>query len=199
MNTKKTSMRFSRIFIIAAAAVLMTSTAINAQTIRKNSSFDIQVAGTSNLHDWTMKGQSGTIEASLNLASNVNYLAGIQSLTFTLPVKNLKSGESLMDSRACDALKADKYPNITFKLLTATPAATQGNKTTFNVTGLLTISGQTRQITMVANAIKNADGSVNISGTQKMKMTDFGIKPPSFLFGALRCGDNLTIDYKVHL
>jgi len=177
----------------------MISTAINAQTIRKNSSFDIVVAGTSNLHDWTMKGQSGTIEASLNLASNVSYLAGIQSLTFTLPVKNLKSGESLMDSRACDALKADKYPNISFKLLTATPAATQGNKTTFNVTGLLTISGQTRQINMVATAIKNADGSVNISGTQKMKMTDFGIKPPSFLFGALRCGDNLSIDYKVHL
>lgn len=193
------SLRFGRTIIIAAVA-LMAATITNAQVIRKTSSFAIKLSGTSNLHDWVMNGKSGSIEANLNMASNVNYLAGIQSLTFTMPVKSLKSTEgSLMDSRAYDALKEEKYHNITFKLLSATPANTQANKTQFQVTGLLTISGVTKQINMTANAVRNADGSIIISGQQKLKMTDFGIKPPSFMFGALRTGDNLTIDYTVHL
>jgi polyisoprenoid-binding protein YceI len=196
--TTKNNFKIGRILIIAVAALM--SIAANAQTARKASSFQIKLNGTSNLHDWTMNASSGTIDANLNLASNVNYLAGIQSLTFTMPVKNLKSTEgSLMDSRAYDALKADKYTTMTFKLLTATPASTQGNKTQFNVTGLLTIAGVTKQVNMSATAVKNADGSIVISGNQKLKMTDFGIKPPSFMFGALRTGDNLSIDYTVHL
>src|SRR5947208_941723 len=80
-------------FLILAAVALVSTFATNAQTVRKNSAFIVKVNGSSNLHDWTMEAKSGNIEASLNLASNVTYLAGIQSLTFTLPVKNLKSTE----------------------------------------------------------------------------------------------------------
>lgn len=196
--TTKNNLGLGRILFIAIAAFM--TLAASAQTVRKTSSFQIKLNGTSNLHDWTMNASSGTIEANLNMASNVSYLAGIQSLTFTMPVKSLKSTEgSLMDSRAYDALKAEKYTTMTFKLLSATPASTTGNKTQFNVAGLLTIAGVTKQVHMSAVAVRNADGSIVISGNQKLKMTDFGIKPPSFMFGALRTGDNLSIDYTVRL
>ena len=191
--------RIGRILILAAT-VLISTLAANAQNIRKNSAFIVKVSGSSNLHDWTMEAKNGVIEASLNLASNVSYLAGIQSLTFNLPVKNLKSTEgSLMDTRAYDALKADKYANISFKLLSATPFANEFNKSQFKVVGELTICGVTKQIGMVAHATKNADGTVTITGQQKLKMTQFNIRPPSFMFGALKVTDNLTIDYIVRL
>lgn len=198
MKTKD-NLRLIRVLFIATAALVSTIGA-NAQNIRKNSAFIIKVSGSSNLHDWTMDAKNGTIEANLNLASNVSYLAGIQSLSFTLPVKNLKSTEgSLMDSRAYDALKESKFPNITFNLLSATPTSTQNNKSQFKVTGQLTICGVTRQIDMVANSTKNADGSVIITGEQKIKMTQFNVRPPSFMFGALKVTDDLTINYTVRL
>jgi polyisoprenoid-binding protein YceI len=191
--------RIGRILIVVAAALISTL-ATNAQNIRKNSAFIVKVSGSSNLHDWTMEAKSGTIEANLNLASNVSYLAGIQSLSFNLPVKNLKSTEgNLMDTRAYDALKADKYPNISFKLLSAAPFANETNKSQFKVTGELTICGVTKQIEMVAHSTKNADGSVIITGQQKFKMTQFNVRPPSFMFGALKVTDDLTIDYIVRL
>ena len=84
----KRNMRIGR-FILLAAIALISTFATNAQTTRKNTAFIIKVKGSSNLHDWTMEAKSGTIEANLNLASNVSYLAGIQSLTFTFHVKNL--------------------------------------------------------------------------------------------------------------
>jgi hypothetical protein len=191
--------RMSR-FLILATVVLVSTFATNAQTVRKNSAFIVKVNGSSNLHDWTMEAKSGNIEANLNLASNVTYLAGIQSLTFTLPVKNLKSTEgSTMDNRAYDALKADKNPNITFTLLTATPVSPQANKSQYKVTGNLTIAGVTKPIEMLANSTKNADGSVIITGEQQLKFTQFGLKPPSFMFGALKVTDNLKITYTVRL
>lgn len=196
---RERNLRIGR-FLILAAIALVSTFATNAQNVRKNTAFIIKVKGSSNLHDWTMEAKSGTIEGNLNLTSNVSYLAGIQSLSFNLPVKNLKSTEgNLMDTRAYDALKADKNPNISFKLLTATPTSNTGNKSTFKVTGELTISGTTKQIEMTANATKNADGSVIINGVQNLKMSQFGIKPPSFMFGALKVTDNLTIDYTVRL
>jgi len=196
---RERNLRIGRILILAAVALVSTF-ATNAQTTRKNTAFIVKVSGSSNLHDWTMEAKSGTIEGNLNLASNVSYLAGIQSLSFNLPVKNLKSTEgNLMDTRAYDALKADKFPTISFKLLTATPVSNSANKSQFKVTGQLTISGNTKEIEMVANSTKNADGSVIITGQQKLKLTQFGIKPPSFMFGALKVTDNLTIDYTVRL
>jgi len=196
---RERNLRIGRILILAAVALVSTF-ATNAQITRKNTAFIVKVSGSSNLHDWTMEAKSGTIEGNLNLASNVSYLAGIQSLTFNLPVKNLKSTEgNLMDTRAYDALKAEKFPTITFKLLTATPVSNSANKSQFRVTGELTISGTTKEIEMVANSTKNADGSVIIIGQQKLKLTQFGIKPPSFMFGALKVTDNLTIDYTVRL
>ena len=196
---RERNMRISR-FILLAVVALISTFAANAQNVRKNTAFIVKVKGSSNLHDWVMEAKSGTIEANLNLASNVSYLAGIQSLSFNLPVKNLKSEEgNLMNTRAYDALKAEKYPNISFKLLSATPTSNSANKSTFKVTGELTISGTTKQIEMTANATKNADGSVIITGSENLKMTQFGIKPPSYMFGALKVTDNLTIDYTVRL
>jgi len=104
-----------------------------------------------------------------------------------------------MDNRAYDTLKADKNPNISFTLLTATPTSNSANKSVFKVTGQLTIAGVTKEIEMTANALKNTDGSVIITGSQNLKLTQFGIKPPSFMFGALKVTDNLTIDYTVRL
>ena len=104
-----------------------------------------------------------------------------------------------MDSRAYDAIKAEKYPTITFTLLTATPESNQGNKSQFKVTGNLTICGVTKPIEMVASATTNTDGSVIITGSQNIKMTQFNVRPPSFMFGALKVTDNLTIDYTVRL
>ena len=183
------------LFILAT--ITLFAGVANAQSVRKNSTFDIKVTGTSNLHDWTMNAKSGSIDANLNTTGS--YLAGIQSLNFSMPVKNMKSESSLMDSRAYDALKAGKFPTISFKLISATPVNPQGNKAQYKVTGQLSIAGATKDIVMIANSQKNADGGVIFTGTQKIKFSQFGLKAPSFMFGALKVGDDVTVEYKVNL
>jgi polyisoprenoid-binding protein YceI len=180
-----------RIFFIAATALLVTGQ-LNAQSTKKSFSYDITLLGNSNIHKWTMKSHGSNLEANFNLDPSTKQLEGIQPLTFNMPVKSLKSDENLLNSRAYDALKADKFPNIVFKLLSATPSGSQ-----MTMKGQLTISGNTRDITLVANSQKAADGSYILSGTKNIKFSEFGLSAPKYMMGVMKVYDDLTINYSV--
>lgn len=97
-----------------------------------------------------------------------------------------------MDGKAYDAVKSDKFPNIQFK---AGKLNIQGNRITGK--GELSIAGEKRPIDLNAE-IKNRNGSeMQIVGEVPLKMTDFGITPPTAMFGTLKTGDDLVIKYDI--
>jgi len=63
----------------------------------------------------------------------------------------------------------------------------------------LTIAGVTKQVTLQGKITENADGSATITGSRKIKMSEFGITPPSFMLGALKVGDEVTVEYTLKL
>ena len=192
INTFKTA--FTRISAIAFLMMIgFGSQQVKAQYAVAPGS-QITVAGTSNLHDWTMDASKFSCDAKMVVTSG--QLKDITSLVFTLPVKNLKSKESLMDTRAYKALNADTHDKMTFKLTDATVVEAQK---VIKVTGNLTISGVTKSISIQSNYVVNADESVSFKGSRAIKMSDFNIKAPSFMMGALKTGDDLTINIVLKL
>jgi polyisoprenoid-binding protein YceI len=155
-------------------------------------SSQIKVLGTSNLHDWTMLSTSFNCEGSFIVKNN--QLQDLSALSFVLPVKSLKSKEDLMDTRAYKALKAAAYSKITFKLTQATVLSQQK---IIKATGNLTIAGVTNQVMLQTNYVLNADESITCKGSKTIKMGDYGIKAPSFMMGALKTGDEVTIDIQL--
>ncbi|RKD17028.1 hypothetical protein BCY91_02430 [Pelobium manganitolerans] len=194
--------RFNPKFIknaVLATAVFFIASGINhklnAQTaygVAPGS--QITVTGTSNLHDWTMAATSFACDANLNVAGG--QLKDVRSLNFVLPVKNLKSKEDLMDTRAHKALNADTYDKITFKVSDVTVVAAQK---LVKVTGNLTLSGVTKAISLQANYTVAEDQSVLFKGSKSIKMSEFKIKPPTFMMGALKVGDEVTINMALKL
>jgi polyisoprenoid-binding protein YceI len=157
---------------------------------------DIKVSGTSNLHDWTMEAKNSSCSASFNfLPGNANQPQSLTALTLSVPVQNLKSGKSSMDSKAYTALKAKTYSTIVFVLTSATILPGQKNQFEVKSTGNLSIAGVTKQVTMDVTGIVNTDGTITCHGSKKLKMTDYQIKPPVFMLGTLKTGDDLTIDF----
>ena len=193
-NIKTLKTAFTRISVIAFLIIagLSSQQAIAQYTLTTSS--QITVAGTSNLHDWTMDASKFSCDAKMVVTNG--QLKDITSLVWTLPVKNLKSKESLMDTRAYKALKADTHDKMIFKLTDATVIE---SKKIVNVTGNLTISGVTKSITIQSNYVVAADESVNFKGSKAIKMSDFGIKAPQFMMGALKTGDDLTINIALKL
>ena len=179
-------------FIVVSAAWAMAS--VSAQTFVVKS-YDMKISGTSNMHDWTMKAKDANINAVWTLQPGK--ISDLTGLDFSMPVKGLKSNSDLMDSRTYTTLKADKHQKINFKLVSADVTQQQGNQYLIKATGNLTIGGVTKSVVLMANGIMNNEKLITVTGSKKIKMSEWQIKPPSFMFGAMKVGDEVTIDFNL--
>lgn len=153
------------------------SCALSGQKISSNTVKTV-VVGTSTLHNWTMTSENGAFYG--NVSGNT-----IQDVRYSMNGKTLKSGKGGMDKDAYKAILADKFPNITF-------TANSVNIGKGIMTGNLTVTNVRKTINIPVNVTKN--GAIyTISGTTKIKMTDYGIKPPSMFFNTLKTGNDLDI------
>jgi polyisoprenoid-binding protein YceI len=82
-------------------------------------------------------------------------------------------------------------------MTSATVAPTQGNNYQIKAYGKLQIAGVTKDVMLLANAVQNSDKTINCSGTEKLKMSDYGIKPPTFMLGALKVADEVNINFNL--
>jgi len=183
--------------IILLAAI---SGPLRAQDVYRIGDPDIKVLGTSNLHNWSMEAKDLSCSAKFTFGPAAGSPpTALSSFEFAIPVHNLKSGESSMDTRAYTAMKADKFATITYAQASAVILPGQNGQFQIKSTGNLTIAGITQPVVVTASCHANSDGSIACSGSQQIKMTDYQIKPPSFMLGALKTGDALTINFSLTL
>ena len=160
------------------------------------------IDGTSNLHGWTCKATSldAAIDLDAALATQIATAPpkALKRVQVKVPVKSLKCGHGAMDDNLYKALKADQSPDISYILATfeAAPGETKDTFTLHTV-GTLTVAGAEKKIEMDVVATRLADGSVTAKGLVPIKMTDFGIKPPTAIFGRLKTGDEVKVNFEL--
>src|ERR1035438_5332857 len=94
------------IFLFCLLGTQVVLMAQDTYKITNSANADIKVLGTSNLHNWTMETKTMTCTAKfIFLPANPDQLQSLTTLVLSVPIQDLKSGESLMDSRAYTALK----------------------------------------------------------------------------------------------
>ncbi|WP_162627991.1 YceI family protein [Arcticibacterium luteifluviistationis] len=165
--------------------------------VQKNSSEDIRLKGTSTLHDWEMKAGSVSGEAQFIFKKSTEIaLTSIKFLSFDLRVKDLKSDNKGLDKNAYEALKADKYEEIGYKLSSVKISEEKGGFL-LKTNGKLSVAGVTKDIVMDVHAVVKENGAVSCKGSYKLKMTDYNVKPPSFLLGAMKTGDDIMLYFSV--
>ena len=179
--------------------LLGLSGSLRAQDLYRVADPDVKVLGTSNLHKWSMEAKDISCSAKFSFAPGSSQPQSLAALDLSIPVHNLKSGESSMDSRAYTAMKADKFGAITFVSQSAVIVPGQKNEFQIKSTGTMTVAGVAQPVVLTAACQVNADGSIVCNGSTPLKMTDYQIKPPSFMLGALKTGNALTIDFSLIL
>ena len=173
--------------------LMLISTSLNAQRQYKLSAITkLQVSGTSTLHDWTMV--SNEARASSVIVADGNTLEAIENLEMTMKSESLKSGKAGMDSNAYKALKSDKYPNISFKLLDV--QSLDKKEDCYQIAAIcnMTIANTTTRMTMDVQAYP-AQHTMRFVGSHSFKLTDFEIEPPTALLGTVKTGDLVTIHF----
>lgn len=180
-------------------AVMLLAVSVNAQTKYSTKSFQLTVNGTSNMHDWSSKATSVIVTG--DFALNNTTLEKINAATVKVQTKSLKSTKDsdLMDGRTHSTLKADKFPEITYVFTKVLSVQQNGAETIMNISGNLTLGGVTKPTDLTLRIKTLANGDIEVKGTRKILMSNHGIKPPSFMLGAMKVGDEVTLVYDVIL
>lgn len=195
---KNTDKQFIIPIVLYLLCLTQVAVAQSSYTISDSKFNDMKLSGTSSLHDWDMNAHTFTGKADFDFKKGDNQtLVGLTSLTFSLPVSNLTSDKKGLDKNAYEALHKDKHNNILYTLVTAKVSPEKDHKFLIKTTGNLTISGVTREVAMDVYCVVNKDASISCSGTEALKMSDYKVEPPSFMWGAMKTGDAIKLDFSV--
>lgn len=159
------------------------------------------IEGTANIHDWTMESVliGGYLETDAKFPESAltDAKAARPVVNVYMPVRSFKSGKSTMDTRMQKEMKEAQFKRIEYKLSELKPKSAAGatGALKFDATGALTVAGKSRTNTMPVSIEKLADGKLKITGSTPLKMTDYGITPPTTL-GLFTTGDDLKIKFE---
>jgi len=113
----------------------------------------------------------------------------------TIPVRALDCGSGPMNRDLYAALDADAHSSIRFDLDAAQALeaeARPGAWVRVRASGTLRIAGASRRITLDAQGRRLPNGRVALRGRQALRMSDFGVAPPSHALGLVRAHDAIV-------
>ncbi len=196
------------IFRRAVTLIAFFSSALGAQSssavrLKLAPNTQLTFEGTSTLHGFTCT--TSTMQAYIDVdpsyqtASLATIARPIVAVQIVIPVKSLACGGEL-DNNMRNTLNAKKYPYIVYKLSNYDMVGGTASASAFTATtqGTLTIAGAEHPVALTVKADRAADGVVSATGAQTIKMTDFGVKPPTFFLGTLRVGNELKVKFTVN-
>jgi len=168
------------------------------------------LTGTSTLHPYASTSTLTHVVADLTsgngveatapagaVLSDIASRAPFQKFELMVPVKGLKSGESGLDKNMYKALKATDAPEIRFVLnhYDATASGAEG-PLSFKAAGQLSIAGVQKDVVLTGSAQAKAEG-LTMEGQYELRMSDYGIKPPTLLLGAINVADPVVIHFRL--
>jgi polyisoprenoid-binding protein YceI len=200
-------MKTRRFATAALAVAIMSQAAANAgaqETTRVSVAPEskLWIEGTSNLHNWSCKAETMDAQIDLDAPAAAQFSSAppkaLKRVQVKVPVKSMKCGHGGMDDNLYKALNADATPESSYILATfeAAPGETKDSFALHTV-GTLTISGKENTINMDIEATRLPDGSVKAKGVVPIKMTDYGIKPPTAIFGRIKAGDEVKVNFEL--
>lgn len=158
---------------------------------------ELQVYGTSTLHDWSMATTSVKGVANIEVAES--QIVSIKGISVEIQAESLKSGKNSMDKNAYEALKSKKHPTIYFHFNGPNEITLIDGKAALELNGDLTIAGKTRTENVLVEYRTDKAGNLNVKGSKKVRMTDYGITPPEVMFGTVKTGNDIIVRFNFNL
>lgn len=163
------------------------------QTAYKIKANKLNIAGTSSLHDWVS--DATQLEWSGSFDVQDKKVVQVKDVRVKIPVKSIKSEKgSTMDEKTYEAFKSEKNPNITYVFQSAKISGS-GPDFVLETIGALQMAGATKNIDMTVKAKVLANGDIQLTGSRKINMTEFGMKPPTAVLGTIKVGPEVTVNF----
>ncbi|MDZ7717231.1 MAG: YceI family protein [Balneolaceae bacterium] len=190
--------------IISLLAVLLLTAGVSiGQDVQLNiqDSPNMHLYGEANIKSWDAA--INQVDGTLTLQNIENLTAesltadAFQNLSLTIPVEKIEAESDGLTKNLHKYLKEDDYPNITFELNNVTDITEQQDGSLLvTASGVITAAGTENPVDMQVTANLIDDG-IQFTGKKELLMTDFGIDPPTAVFGTIRSRDEIRIEFDV--
>ena len=182
---------------LSAGAGMRIDTPLTAQPESR-----VWVEGTSTTRSWNCKApafDADIVASSADAATAIaNGEKAVRSVTIKVASQKLDCGNGTMTSHAKKAIKADEHKTITFTLVSYELAkSADGVRGTLK--GTLNLGGVAKPVSIAATAKPAPNGQMRVSGIYPLKMSDYGLKAPSLMMGAMKVKDDVTVGFDLVL
>jgi polyisoprenoid-binding protein YceI len=117
----------------------------------------------------------------------------VKTATLNVPVAGLDCRNGTMNGHMQKALKVQANPLIIWRM---TSYSVEGN--TVVIDGFLTIAGKENPIQLRGTGSAD-NGVLRVKGSKQLRMTEYGVKPPKLMLGAMKVADQVTVGYDIML
>lgn len=193
---------FSHLTILTAAVTLIAATpapTAGPLTLREGSRLWFE--GTSTVRSWNCSADridatlTPSEEGAIAAVLDGRKVAGQVQVDF--PVAKLECKNGTMNEHMWKALKAKEHATIRFAM--ENYSIERGSTVSGSLQGTLQLAGQTLPVVVPVQFAAAADGALRVTGKVPVKMTDWGIKPPTLMLGTMKVGPVVTVNFDLLL
>ena len=184
--------------ITATLPVLAWTSAFERLTLQPESR--LWVEGTSTVRSFSCKATEvdATVDGTANAVAQVAAgEKGVGAVRVRVETAKLECGNGTMNDHMRKALKAATNPVIEFQL-SDYEVSRGADGVTGTLNGTLSLGGVKQTIALPATGKSEGD-ALRVTGSYPLKMTEYGLKPPTLMFGRIKVGETVTVKYDLLL
>jgi polyisoprenoid-binding protein YceI len=195
------------IVLTSLAIIVITGSNANAQPISRASAAAtplrlgvrpdsrLWLEGSSNVRDWRCDATSLDASIDIDRAAEQAGETRVRRVQVRVPTYSLTCGRSQMDHIMYKALHVDDEPDCRqiigrFEVVTDDDA-----QQSLVMQGTLRVAGRERVVRVPVQLEELPDGTMRARGSLPILMTDYGISPPTALFGVLRTENRIVVKF----
>jgi hypothetical protein len=122
---------------------------------------------------------------------------GVKTVHVTVPTERLDCGNATMNEHMRKAIKLTEHKAIEFRLADY-DVARNADGVSGTINGTLLLGGVTKPITLKAEG-ELQGGMLHVTGSYDLDMTEYGLKPPTLMFGRIKVGKTVKVNYDLLL
>jgi hypothetical protein len=192
----------SHLTLLTAAVTLIAATPVPmASPLALREGSRLWFDGTSTVRSWNCS--ADRIDATL-VPSDDGVIAAVLDgrkvagqVQVDFPVSKLECKNGTMNEHMWKALKAKEHATIRFAM--ENYSVERGSTVSGSLQGTLQLAGQTLPITVPVQFAAASDGALRVTGKVPVKMTDWGIKPPTLMLGTMKVGPVVNVHFDLLL
>ena len=186
------------LLILAPAAVAVTPATL---MLELQPASRLWISGTSTVRSFECTATA--FEVNVDAAPNAvpALLAGekvVRAVELQIPTERLDCKNGTMNEHMLKALKAKANPTIDFRLASY-DLAKAGDGIRVTLDGTLTIGGVEKPISLIATAEEDSSGALHVVGSHEVRMTQWGLKPPSLMLGTMKVDERIKVQFDLLL